>query len=68
MYYGLENIPLSKTKVQTTQKNEGITIKRFLNLNKKARPTRLFHALYIEPAEVTITKQKLIIVKRLLEN
>jgi hypothetical protein len=68
MYYGLENYPLTKKELSNTQTTEGIIIKRFLNLNKKSRTTKLLHALYIEPTAHTILKQKLLFIKRLMNN
>ncbi|CAF0919426.1 unnamed protein product [Brachionus calyciflorus] len=62
--YGCEALKMNNIHLRKMKTTEGTIIKRILRLNKKARTTKLMHALDVEPTETMLLKRKLAFIKR----
>lgn len=68
LYYGIENLKISKTQTQKLQTAEGNLIKKIMNLPKQSHTTKLINTLYIEPTTEKIKTIKASFLLRLLDN
>ena len=68
IYYGLENLHLTKTELRKIQTMEAIMVKSMIGYKKRTRTTNLLHAIGIEPVARKYKIMRLNFMKRLLGN
>lgn len=58
LYYGIENMTITRAESKRIHSCEGIIIKKMLGLYKTTRHTKLMDALYYERDNIVIAKRK----------
>ena len=66
--YGCEALKINQLDQRKLKTTEGTIIKRIMGLGKRARTTKLMHALDMETTEMMLLRRKLYFMKRLMIN